>query len=1102
MQHWRGNRPPGNPEGAPPSAPGIAVWLGVLSWAGVLLAGDSRETDVAAGLHALRCAAGIRVELFADSSQIHQPAALGFDSAGRLYAVEVHRRGAGAEELRGHPEWLLEDLSIQRSADRLALYHKAAASGGLPMAHWTGKADRVRLLGDLDGDGRADRVSVFADGFDDPLDGPAGGLLAGTGGLFFADVPNLWWLADADGDGVSESRKPLVAGFGVRLGVGSHGLRGPVWGPDGRVYWAAGDRGYAVAAADGKELANPVSGAVFRCEPDGSKLEVYYEGLRNPGDLAFDQSGDLFVCDDSSGAWDPGRLIYVLEGGSSGWQAGYQVLLQYQAELALRTPVRPGARDGLPRPLTAWLDEGLCLPRHANQPAWILPPVAELGPHPGALVFNSGGTALPGESNFFLCQMAGARSGLGSIAVRRKGAGVELREYAPAWLSGAECSDAEFGPDGRLYLSCSGTGWQRRGVGAVYTVFDPRLAGRPAVLEVRPFLTEPLAQMAGVELADRLSHEDMRVRLRAQFELASRGETSLPLLEGSVRQTLRPLRRYHGIWGLSQIARATGSSRAVKCLVELAADPDAEIRAQAARALGDVADERAGRVLLSLLGDESPRVRCLACLALARRGTREGAGEILRVLENNADADPWLRHGAVVALAAASGEDELAKLASGQRSVAVRRGAVLALRRQGSARLREFVADPDTGIAGEAVRAIDDLKLEDALPDVARCLDRAAAPAGEDPRNWLHHLRLIQANWRTGDEAAAARLAAYAGREDIPGELRVHALQALAEWRRTAPVDPVAGLVRPVAMEHRTELPGVCRDVVTKLMRQAEGEVLAAAVRLGHQAKVEIPFPELKRLVAEPKLGISARMSAWEELRSRSGGRWKEAARALLADPEQRMRAAALSALLSGDPVPGLQAAAEVVRKGEIGERQQAVRGLAAMGTPEALALLSALWSDVLSGSGDDAILLELAEAAARHPELAGFWNRYQSGVDKANPGAAFRECLAGGNAGRGAELFASHPGAACSGCHRAAGDGAGPDLSGIGERRSPLQILTALVAPSAGVAPGYGLPQGTERAAGGGADSCMPPGGDVLSPGELRDLVAFLGSWKRAGRL
>src|SRR5439155_10478022 len=165
-------------------------------------------------------------------------------------------------------------------------------------------SERLRLIEDRDGDGKADHATVFAEGFNAPLDGIGAGVLARQGDVWYANIPNLWLLRDTNGDGVADVRKSLHYGFGVRVGFLGHDLHGLHFGPDCKIYFSSGDRGPNVKLADGRTVGNPDTGCVFRCNPDGSELELFAFGLRNPQDLVFDQYGNLFTGDNNSDSGD------------------------------------------------------------------------------------------------------------------------------------------------------------------------------------------------------------------------------------------------------------------------------------------------------------------------------------------------------------------------------------------------------------------------------------------------------------------------------------------------------------------------------------------------------------------------------------------------------------------------------------------------------------------------------------------------------------------------------------------------------------------------------------------------------------------------------
>ena len=148
-------------------------------------------------------------------------------------------------------------------------------------------------------DGAADTHTVFADQFNSDVAGPAIGLLSGNNKIYLACIPHVWELEDTNGDGVADKRRSLQDGFGVKNSLSGHDLHGLVWGPDGKLYFSMGDRGYNCTTKEGRVLSDPNSGAVFRCNPDGTGMEIFYHGLRNPQEIAFNEYGDLFTVDNN-----------------------------------------------------------------------------------------------------------------------------------------------------------------------------------------------------------------------------------------------------------------------------------------------------------------------------------------------------------------------------------------------------------------------------------------------------------------------------------------------------------------------------------------------------------------------------------------------------------------------------------------------------------------------------------------------------------------------------------------------------------------------------------------------------------------------------------
>src|SRR5215212_9802578 len=132
---------------------------------------------------------GFEARIFASEPQVVNPVAMTWDERGRLWVVELYE------------------------------YPLGAAPGTKPR-------DNIKILEDTDNDGRADKVTVFADGLN-----LATGILLGNGGAYVGQAPDLLFLQDTNHDDVADVRKVLLTGFGLE---DRHELlNGFAWGPDG-----------------------------------------------------------------------------------------------------------------------------------------------------------------------------------------------------------------------------------------------------------------------------------------------------------------------------------------------------------------------------------------------------------------------------------------------------------------------------------------------------------------------------------------------------------------------------------------------------------------------------------------------------------------------------------------------------------------------------------------------------------------------------------------------------------------------------------------------------------------------------------------------------
>ncbi|HET7535416.1 MAG TPA: hypothetical protein VFJ90_03120, partial [Candidatus Didemnitutus sp.] len=263
---------------------------------------DKASDEGRQALARMKLPPGLTATLWAAEPMLANPVAFNFDEQGRMFVAETYRYGSSTLDIRGYM-WMLEDeLANRNQQDFLATVRKSFGDDGVK--ELSKESEIVRLIEDTNGDGVADKSSIYADNFRTPLDGVAAGVLARRGEVWFTNIPAVWHFT---GHAKAETREELLRGFGVRFNFTGHDLHGLIFGPDGRIYFSCGDRGASVPTKEGTTVESPDTGSVYRCYPDGSHLELFATGLRNPQSLLFNEYGDLFTGDNDSDQGDEER---------------------------------------------------------------------------------------------------------------------------------------------------------------------------------------------------------------------------------------------------------------------------------------------------------------------------------------------------------------------------------------------------------------------------------------------------------------------------------------------------------------------------------------------------------------------------------------------------------------------------------------------------------------------------------------------------------------------------------------------------------------------------------------------------------------------------
>lgn len=886
----------------------------------------------------------LTVKQFASPELAGHPISLAVDEQGRVFAAETNRYTVGVKQTRGDTE--LEDLELQvrdvahwkeilRAQIAKGKFRREPdkSDGTAEYCLHEGLPDEIAVYEDTDGDSVADRRTVFASDFDAWYSGPGADVFCLNGDVWYTNIPDLWLLRDRDGDGAAgaEERRVVATGFGTVYSFLGHDMHGLVLGLDGRIYFSIGDRSFQVKTAEGREFGGKM-GAVFRCDRDGTDLELFATGLRNPQDLAFNAHGDLMTGDNNCDKGDSARILRIVEGADFGWRLPPQrddAGGPWMREFTWKTfaDLAEYRRVGDPRALA----------KDPVRPAWALQPIhypVGQGPSGACLVPGAG---LPPRyaDHFLLTHCAGGGGIIQAFAFEDDGAGsrvVDFHEFLEQdRVIGP--SDAIFGFDGKLYCTNWGSGWDLNKDASIEVVWHEESVKDPRVEEIRSLVAAGFDHRPVAELVVLLGHFDHRVRLYAQLALVDRGEEGRGALLAAVKDETAPhFARLHAIHGLSQSFRERAeplTDPSIAALFAALSAPDPHHREAAAMSLGDHGGAFVAERLIERLADESPRVRLQSALALGRLRAEEAVPALLALLRANADLDTFLRHGAVMGLVGCADAATLGALSAHEHR-SVRLGAVLALRRLGAKEIEPFLDDPDFQVASEAARAVYDVRIESAFPALARQIahDPPRFPFDRDNSEAILR-RSLAINLRLGGAEAAERVLRFAANNGYPEDKRRLALELMEQWPAPKNKDPVSSDWWPV--EPRDA------DAVAEVYRAAQRAGLLARIQSGSEALRE-RVQRLNNLYLPPRpteehvavLGDDAenenvRLDSLRILCRRGEAEARAGIDAALRSSSPRLRVEARAELAAIDPDAALSEIASALRFGTAVEKQRAI---------------------------------------------------------------------------------------------------------------------------------------------------------------------------------
>jgi quinoprotein glucose dehydrogenase len=790
-------------------------------------------------------------------------------------------------------------------------------------------------------------------------------------------------------------RETIAQGF---CGFHHHQVSGLTIGNDGYLYLTSGDDDNFAEGSDGSRATVLRTGAVFRCKPDGSKLEAYSLGYRNPyRDLAYDNRFNWFHTDNDNedGSRFMGcRIMHVAEGADFGWR------LFLGARCCRPDHVRGAVAGELPGKMPPMIKTGRGAPA-------------------GLLIYHD--TRLPEHYRGLLYYPDVFRKLVRAYKVAPAGSTFQITHE----LEFLKSDDPLFrpcqmvtGPDGAIYVcdwrTDSGGAGKLSGDGLHGRVYRITWAGtndHPALPRRGMDSWAKVLRLDDEKLVDALASPDLTDRVEARKELVRRGPKSRDLVLRRLVSGKLPEQARLVALGVLQAHWGPEVEDLFRLLLN---DESADVRRLVAEGLGVNAqpeDRRVFDALLKALADRDPAVRRAGALAIGRLRHPGAADALVGALRFDDQADVYLKDAYLRGLERLGkpGIDALVALAdAGDKQTDLAVQAFLTLRTEpAAAALPQLLWNPKVSAAQREalVRSYSNYQFD---PPVS--LDPLADYLTRRPNEPIGvTLAAVEVFAASGDLNSPKAVALVLGLLNRPdAAVRLAAIKAVEDARVVAAAPALIGFL---ADQNRAP---------------AEREAVAKALQMLNDRRAVLPL----RAVLGSDAPATLKAEALRALTALDPAQARIEAQKLLDEPDRAVLAEAVTAL--GTTKPGARLIAEryLAEKLPRDFFPQVTEALKRFENDPALDKLRA---EVMRGG----LLVSLEPGQ----------------IEKVRQLVASR-----GDPKRGKDIYLNTKVLACATCHRMEGVGGntGPDLTRVWDTMSVDKLLESIVDPSREIKEGY----------------------------------------------